>query len=115
MVRAGTGCARPAEPEGARARDRALAWLKKTPPNGNDPAVSSEWYAAKLLIEKKFGDPKQVEALRDKILAAQHADGGWGWLLADPSDAFGTGLSLYALSQVGLPRAIRPFRRRGGS
>jgi hypothetical protein len=84
-------------------RDRALEWLKKTPPNGSDPAASSEWYAARLLIEKKLGDPKQVEALRDKILAAQQSDGGWGWLRADKSDAFGTGLSLYALSQVGVP------------
>ncbi len=86
-------------------RNKALEWLKKTPPNGADPATSSEWYAARLLIEKKFGDPKQVEALRDKILAAQQADGGWGWLWADKSDAFGTGVSLYALSQIGVPNS----------
>ncbi len=84
-------------------RDKALAWLKKTPPNGKDPAVSSEWYATRLILEKKFGDPNQVESLRDKILAAQQSDGGWGWLWADKSDAFGTGLSLYALSEVGVP------------
>ena len=93
----------PPNETGIESRDKALEWLKKTPPNGKDPAVSSEWYAARLLIEKKFGDPKQVEALRDKVLAAQHPDGGWGWLWADKSDAFGTGLSLYALSQVGVP------------
>ena len=93
----------PPNEKGIESRDKALEWLKKTPPNGNDPATSSEWYAARLLIEKKFGDPRQVEALRDKILAAQHSDGGWGWLWADKSDAFGTGLSLYALSQVGVP------------
>ncbi len=95
----------PPNEKGIAARDKAVAWLKKTPPNGNDPAVSSEWYAARLLIEKKFGDPKQVEALRDKLLAAQHPDGGWGWLLADKSDAFGTGVSLYALSETGVPSA----------
>ena len=67
--------------------------------------MSSEWYAARLLIEKKFGDPKQVEALRDKILSAQQSDGGWGWLWADKSDAFGTGVSVYALSQVGVPHS----------
>src|SRR5262249_13508782 len=33
-----------------KARDRGLAWLKKTPPNDKKPAVSSEWYAMKLLI-----------------------------------------------------------------
>ena len=79
-------------------------WLKKTPPNGQNPAVSSEWYAMRLLIEKKFGDPKQVEAIREQILAAQQPDGGWGWLWADKSDAFGTGISVYALSQAGVPQ-----------
>ena len=69
----------------------------------------------RLLIEKKFGDPKQVEALRDKILAAQHSDGGWGWLWADKSDAFGTGVSVYALSQAESPVHIRPFRTPGNS
>jgi hypothetical protein len=69
------------------------------------PPVSSEWYATRLLIEKRFGDPKQVEAIRDQILAAQQPDGGWGWLRADKSDAFGTGVSVYALSQVGVPNS----------
>jgi squalene-hopene/tetraprenyl-beta-curcumene cyclase len=87
---------------GIQSRDQGLSWLKNRPPNGKKSAVSSEWYAMKLLIEKKFGDPKEVAALRDQILAAQRPDGGWGWLWADASDAFGTGVSLYALSNVGL-------------
>jgi squalene-hopene/tetraprenyl-beta-curcumene cyclase len=85
-----------------RARNEALSWLRDTLPNGSKPAVSSEWYALRLLIEQKFGDPKQVEVLRDQVLGAQAPDGGWGWLWADPSDAFGTGVTLYALSNVGL-------------
>lgn len=93
----------PPNEKAIESRDKALTWLNKTPPNGDDAATSSEWYAARLLIEKKFGGPVQVEALRDRILAAQQADGGWGWLWADRSDAFGTGLSLYALTQVGVP------------
>ncbi len=28
---------------------------------------------------------------------------GWGWLWADKSDAFGTGLALYALAEAGVP------------
>ena len=95
----------PPNEKGIASRDKGLVWLKNTPPNGKLPAVSSEWYAARLLIEKKFGDPKQVEALRDRILSAQQPDGGWGWLWADPSDAFGTGVSVYALSQVGVPNS----------
>jgi hypothetical protein len=86
-------------------RDAGLMWLKKTPPNGQNPPVSSEWYAMRLLIEKRLGDPKRVEAIREQILAAQQPDGGWGWLRADKSDAFGTGVSVYALSQVGVPNS----------
>jgi squalene-hopene/tetraprenyl-beta-curcumene cyclase len=92
----------PPNEKAVEARDKALAWLKKTPPNDKNPAVSSEWYALRLLIEKKFGDPKQVAELRDKILSAQQPDGGWGWLWTDKSDAFGTGLSVYALTQAGV-------------
>jgi hypothetical protein len=96
---------------GIQSRDQGLAWLKNTPPNGNKPAVSSEWYAMRLLIEQKFGDPKQVEALRDQILAAQRPDGGWGWRWADASDAFGTGVSLYALRNVGLTHTHPAIQR----
>jgi Squalene-hopene cyclase C-terminal domain len=91
-------------------RDKGLMWLKKTPPNGQKPPVSSEWYATRLLIEKRFGDSKQVEAIREQILAAQQPDGGWGWLRADKSDAFGTGVSVYALSQVGVPNSHPAIR-----
>ena len=92
-------------------RERALAWLKATPPNGENAAVSGEWYTMRLLVEKKFGEPKEVEALRDKILAAQQPDGGWGWLWADKSDAFGTGLALYALAEAGVPESHAAIER----
>ena len=66
-------------------------WHKKTPPNGHNPPVSSEWYATRLLFEQKFGDPKEVEAIREQILTAQQPDGGWGWSsLRNKSDAYGT-------------------------
>ena len=92
-------------PRAIACRDKGLMWLKQTPPDGPNSPVSSEWYATRLLIEKSFGDPKQVAAIRDQILAAQQPDGGWGWLRADKSDAFGTGVSVYALSQVGVPNS----------
>jgi hypothetical protein len=92
-------------------RDKGLAWLKNTPRNGENQPVSSEWYATRLLIEKKFGDPKQVEAIREQILAAQQPDGGWGWLRADKSDAFGTGISVYALSQAGVPNSHQAIEK----
>jgi squalene-hopene/tetraprenyl-beta-curcumene cyclase len=36
------------------------------------------------------------------ILKHQRDDGGWGWLTADESDGFGTGVALYALARDGL-------------
>ena len=92
-------------------RDKAVAWIKSTPPNGKDPAVSGEWYTMRLVVAKKFGEPKDVEALRDQILAAQQSDGGWGWLWADKSDAFGTGLALYALAESGVPSSHPAIER----
>ncbi len=38
-----------------------------------------------------------------KYSVAQQSDGGWGWSWADQSDAFGTGLALYALAEGGIP------------
>ena len=96
---------------GIKSRDKGLTWLKSTPPNGNAPAVSSEWYALRLLIEKKLGDPKQVEVLREQIRSAQRPDGGWGWLRTDASDAFGTGVSVYALTNAGVPSADRAIQK----
>lgn len=87
----------------AESIQKAVSWIRSTPPNGENPAVSGEWYTLRLLVEQKFGEPQQIGALRDKILAAQQPDGGWGWLWSDKSDAFGTGLALYALSAAGVP------------
>jgi len=57
---------------------------------------STEWHAARLLL-------RQDDAmLRDAVLKFQHDDGGWAWLAKEPSDAFGTGLALYALAKSGL-------------
>lgn len=58
---------------------------------------STEWHALRLLLK-----PDDA-ALRDALLKLQHEDGGWGWLAKEPSDAFGTGLALYAQAKSGLP------------
>lgn len=78
------------------ARDKALAWLAQQP-----EAVSSELYAARLLLAAQSGD--STEELAQKLLSLQHEDGGWGWLTADKSDALATGLALYALRYAGVP------------
>lgn len=78
-------------------RDRATAWLASA-----KPGQSTEWWATRLLLETESGSTAAAAETRKQLLAAQHEDGGWGWLTADKSDAFGTGLAIYALRQSGL-------------
>jgi squalene-hopene/tetraprenyl-beta-curcumene cyclase len=63
---------------------------------------SSEWWATSLLVERAIGDSAKANGLRKSLLEKQHADGGWGWLVDDESDALGTGIVLYALSRDGI-------------
>lgn len=79
----------------AESRRRALEFLGKP-----IKAQSTEWFAVRLLLAVQDGDQKQVGAFIEQLLNVQHEDGGWGWLTADPSDALGTGMALYALSSV---------------
>jgi len=65
---------------------------------------STEWFVAKLLLQP------DNETLRGELLKQQRPDGGWGWLVDAPSDAFGTGLALYALARSGLPSTAEPVR-----
>ena len=37
-----------------------------------------------------------------RLLAVQSKDGGWPWKIGGPSDAFGTGMALHALSSAGV-------------
>jgi squalene-hopene/tetraprenyl-beta-curcumene cyclase len=76
----------------AEMQQRADDFLAKA-----QPGQSTEWHAARLVTK-----PADT-ALRDALLKLQHDDGGWGWLTKEPSDAFGTGMALYALAKCGLP------------
>ncbi|MBC8325051.1 MAG: hypothetical protein H8E27_05440 [Verrucomicrobia subdivision 3 bacterium] len=78
---------------------------------GSSPAgQSTEYYALKLLLAETF---KTRAGAQQALLQHQRADGGWGWLTQDPSDALGTGLALYALQRAGLsPEAKAAVRAR---
>lgn len=78
------------------ARRRAVKYLADLP-----PGKSTEWWLTRCLVERTI-DRKKADNLLAQLLKLQHDDGGWGWLHADPSDAFGTGLALYALTRSGL-------------
>ena len=48
-----------------------------------------------------------------KLIAAQHADGGWGQNPNLPSDAYATGETLWALTGIGRATASDPVYRKG--
>lgn len=75
------------------ARARAEKWL------GSDTKPkSTEWRVVRFLLEKQTGDDESARRQLQAILEAQNEDGGWGWLADEKSNAFGTGLALYAMS-----------------
>jgi hypothetical protein len=81
------------DPKAAEARDRALQFLASA-----EPGKSTEWYAAKLLLERQRGNEQATADVVARLRSQQNSDGGWGWLVGEESDALGTGIALYALS-----------------
>lgn len=75
--------------------DRAEPVLNRT-----TDAVSTEWWAVRLLLMNELKEESAAATSRSELLRHQQDDGGWGWLLDEPSDAFGTGMALYALSRT---------------
>jgi hypothetical protein len=82
--------------EDRAALERAAAWLGTA-----TIGESTEWWAARLLWEQSRGNAEGLKRLRSGLLDRQKPDGGWGWLLAEESDALGTGIALYALARSG--------------
>jgi hypothetical protein len=81
------------------AKEKAKALLEK-----GEPAKSVETLVFRALYAKRYGTPGDVAAFRAEIAKLQHADGGWGWMIADErSDALGTGEALYALQLAAEP------------
>lgn len=87
------------------ALQRAILSLARTfadaPSGEHRQPVSTEWFAVRLLLAKQQGESELIDQLRTSLLQHQQADGGWGWLIQDPSDALGTGFALYALENSG--------------
>ena len=79
---------------------RAIAWVAK-----GQPGKSTEWWALRLLVAKELGTAEETAVARSLLLTHQNTDGGWGWLVGESSDAFGTGLALQALGRSGMTTA----------
>jgi squalene-hopene/tetraprenyl-beta-curcumene cyclase len=77
-------------------------------------AESIEWYVARLLVATNDANTNPIatpDDLVQSIIDHQNEDGGWGWRIDDPSDAYGTGLVLYALN--GRPHVDATVVQRG--
>ena len=65
----------------------------------NSPAASHQGNIMRLLVNRRLEVPgEKSEPLLESILAHQNDDGGWSQTPKMKSDAFATGLALYALS-----------------
>ncbi len=78
---------------------RAMKYIE-----ASSPGKSVEWYAVRLLLAVQTGETEVRDQLVKQLRSQQHPDGGWGWMIADDSDALGTGLALYALVSAGVDR-----------
>ena len=81
-----------------KAAQLAAGWLVKAEPKSNEDRafqlLGLKWSkASKEIIRKAAGE----------LLAAQRADDGWGQLPSMASDAYATGLSMFALNETGRP------------
>lgn len=70
----------------------------------SSPGKSVEWYAVRLLLAVQTGETEVRDQIIKQLRSQQHPDGGWGWMIADDSDALGTGLALYALVSADVDR-----------
>jgi hypothetical protein len=88
-------------------REKGLAWLAAHPA-ADDLRVLS----LRLLLRQRLGGPDaEVKPLVQQLLARQNSDGGWGQTHELNSDAYATGLTLYALSGPGVRRHDRALAR----
>ena len=78
--------------------EKARAWL-----GDQTSGQSTEWWATRLMLERRLGSADKADTLRAELLKRQRTDGGWGWLCDEDSDALGTGIALYALASDQLP------------
>jgi hypothetical protein len=82
----------------AAALEKARSWL-----GDQTVGTSTEWWATRAMLERKLGSTATGDRFRAELLKRQRGDGGWGWICDEESDAFGTGLALYALGRTQLP------------
>jgi squalene cyclase len=99
MIRALSTYGAPAEAADTKARiERARSWLLAT------KAERTQELAFKLLgLKWSNADGRAINTAAGALAALQRTDGGWSQLPTLPSDAYATGIALFALSEAGVP------------
>lgn len=87
---------------------KATAWLRAY------PADSTEESAMQILGLRWAGRPKsELKKFAVSLKAAQRQDGGWAQIATLESDAYATGLALYALHRAGALAVSEPAYQAG--
>jgi hypothetical protein len=99
MIRALSTYAPEAETEDTRARiNRARSWLLAT------KAERTQERAFKVLgLKWSRAEGRAIDTEARALETLQRADGGWSQLPTLPSDAYATGIALFALYEAGVP------------
>lgn len=85
---------------------RARSWLLEA------KARTTQERAFRLLgLAWSKGSRESLERAAQDLQDMQRKDGGWSQLAAMPSDAFATGISLYALYEGGVPVTVASYQR----
>lgn len=85
---------------------QGAAWLRRAEPESTEDAAMQMWglFYAGL-------DDDELVPYRDRLLALQRSDGGWGQLPESQSDAYATGQALFLLAECGLPTDSDAYAR----
>jgi squalene cyclase len=106
MIHALRTYAAPAEAVDTNARiDRARTWLLNATPDRTQERA----FQALGLVWSHADEAAIAEAVKS-LQASQRTDGGWSQLPALESDAYATGIALFALHEARMPAAHKTYR-----
>lgn len=92
----------------ADSQRRSARWLA-----AQQPATHNEAVFQLLGLHWSGEPPAKTATARERIVRSQRPDGGWAQLPGLESDAWGTGIALYALHEAGGMQAADPVYQRG--
>jgi ankyrin repeat protein len=79
--------------------EQGKQWLLHT-----EPVILEDMDMRLAGVAAAGGSPAELRKLAEPILAQQRSDGGWAQRAGFPSDAYATGMTLWALNEAGVAR-----------